>query len=137
MKKTVSSVAQLFSHEGGLSSVKQLTHESESGKKITLQETLDVLTEAAQFIQNFPKYDVVGMGNLVSRLRKELININKRKDGIDSINKLSIKLNISRTHLSNFRDGGMVCMNIMNRLAIAFDILYLIENYKDPESAIE
>jgi len=127
------SVLHFFNHGNGLSSVEQLTHELESGKKITFQETLDVLTEAAELIQSLPKYDVVGMENLVKRLRKELTDINKREDGIDSINKLSMKINVSRTHLSNFRDGGMVCMNIMNRLTSAFDIRYLIENYKDYE----
>ncbi|MCF6254891.1 MAG: hypothetical protein L3J98_06235 [Gammaproteobacteria bacterium] len=133
MKKTAS-VLQLFSHGNGLHSVEQLTHELESGKKITFQETVDVLTKAAQLIQGLPKYDVVGMDNLVERLREELANISERKDGLDSINKLSMKINVSRTHLSNFRDGGMVCMNIMNRLTAAFNIRYLIENYKDHES---
>ncbi len=136
MKKTAS-VLQLFSHGSGLHSVEQLTHELESGKKITFQETVDVLTKAAQLIQSLPKYDVIGMDNLVIRLREELTNINKRKDGIDSINKLSMKINVSRTHLSNFRDGGMVCMHIMNRLTIAFNIRYLIENYKEHEVMID
>ncbi len=136
MTKTAS-VLQLFSHGSGLQSVEQLTHELGSGKKITFQETLDVLTKAAQLIQDLPKYDIVGMDNLVKRLRKELTDINKRKDGIDSINKLSMKINVSRTHLANFRDGGMVCMNIMNRLATAFNIRYLIENYRDFEPKIE
>ncbi|HHI92917.1 MAG TPA: hypothetical protein ENK04_05275 [Gammaproteobacteria bacterium] len=136
MTKTAS-VLQLFSHGSGLQSVEQLTHELGSGKKITFQETLDVLTKAAQLIQDLPKYDIVGMDNLVKRLRKELTDINKRKDGIDSINKLSMKINVSRTHLANFRDGGMVCMNIMNRLAIAFNIRYLIENYRDFEPKID
>jgi len=135
MKETAS-VSQLFSHGSGLHSVEQLTHELESGKKVTFQETVNVLTKAAQLIQGLPKYDVVGMDNLVERLREELTNINERKDGVDSINKLSIKINVSRTHLSNFRDGGMVCMNIMNRLTTAFNIRYLIENYKDHESKI-
>jgi len=136
MKKTAS-VAQLFSHGSGLHSVEKLTSELESGKKITFQETLDVLIKAAQLIQNLPKYDVVGMANLVTRLRSELKSINSREDGIDSISKLSMKINVSRTHLSNFRDGGMVCMNIMNRLATAFNIRYLIENYQDHESKLE
>ncbi len=135
MKETTS-VSQLLSHENGLHSVEQLTQELESGKKVTFQETVDVLTKAAQLIQGLPKYDVIGMDNLVEHLRKELIYINERKDGIDSINKLSIKTNVSRTHLSNFRDGRMVCMNIMNRLSTAFNIRYLIENYKDHESKI-
>ena len=132
MKKTAS-VLQLFGHGNSLHSVELLTQELESGKKVTFQETVDVLTKAAQLIQGLPKYDVIGMDNLVERLRKELTNINERKDGIDSINKLSMKINVSRTHLSNFRDGGMVCMNIMNRLTTAFNIRYLIENYKDHE----
>jgi len=136
MKKTAS-VLQLFSHGNGLHSVEQLTSELESGKDITFQETLDVLAKAAQLIQDLPKYDVVGMDDLVSRLRKELKDINNRKDGIDSINKLSMKINVSRTHLSNFRDGGMVCMHIMNRLTTAFNIRYLIENYQDHEPIID
>ncbi|MCF6258960.1 MAG: hypothetical protein L3J98_02170 [Gammaproteobacteria bacterium] len=135
MKETAS-VSQLLSYESGLHSVEQLTQDLESGKKVTFEETIDVLTKAAQLIQGLPKYDVVGMDNLVERLRKELTNINERKDGIDSINKLSMKINVSRTHLSNFRDGRMVCMNIMNRLTTAFNIRYLIENYKDHESNI-
>ncbi len=135
--KKIASVSQLFGHENGLHSVEQLTHELESGKKVTFQETLKVLTRAAQLIQNLPKYDVVGMDNLVTFLRQELKNINSRKDGIDSINKLSMKINVSRTHLSNFRDGGMVCMHIMNRLTTAFNIRYLIENYQDNESKIK
>ena len=136
MRKNAS-VLHLFSRKGGLHSVEQLTHELESGKKITVEETMDVLTKAAQLIQGLPKYDVIGMDNLVKRLRQELANINNREDGIDSINKLSMKINVSRTHLSNFRDGGMVCMNIMNRLTTAFTIRYLIENYQDHESMIE
>ncbi len=136
MRKTAS-VIQLFSNGSGLRSVEQLTHELESGKKISYQETIDALTKAAEIIQSLPKYDVIGMENLVKRLRKELADINKRKDGIDSINKLSMKIHVSRTHLANFRDGGMVCMNIMNRLATAFDIRYLIENYEDHESVID
>ncbi len=136
MKKTAS-VSLLFGHGNSLHSVEQLTQDLESGKKITFQETLGVLTKAAQLIQNLPKYDVVGMDNLVKCLRQELKNINSRKDGIDSINKLSLKINVSRTHLSNFRDGGMVCMNIMNRLTTAFNIRYLIENYQDNEFKIK
>ena len=131
------SVIQLFTQESGLQSVQQLSHELEAGKEITYQETLDALTKAAQFIQNLPKYDVVGMDNLIERLREELMNIHERTDGIDSINKLSMKINVSRTHLSNFRDGGMVCMHIMNRIANVFNIRYLIENYDDHEPVIE
>ncbi len=134
--KEIASVSQLLGHGSELHSVEQLTQELESGKKVTFQETVDVLTKATQLIQGLPKYDVIGMDNLVEHLRKELININERKDGVDSINKLSIKTNVSRTHLSNFRDGRMVCMNIMNRLSTAFNIRYLIENYKDHESKI-
>jgi len=43
-------------------------------KKLRYQETLKVLTRAAQLIQNLPKYDVVGMDNLVTFLRQELKN---------------------------------------------------------------
>ncbi|NOY73623.1 MAG: hypothetical protein GXP14_14870 [Gammaproteobacteria bacterium] len=136
MKKTAS-VSQLFGHGNGLHSVEQLTHELKSDKEVTLQEMLSVLTKTAQLIRDLPKYDVVGMDNLIKRLRQELKDINNRKDGIDSINKLSMKINVSRTHLSNFRDGGMVCMHIMNRLTTVFNIRYLIENYKGRESQIE
>lgn len=135
--KKMASVVHLFSHESGLHSVEQLTHELKSGKAVSYEETIDALTKAAHFIQSLPRYDVIGMDNLVKRLREELVDINKRKDGIDSINKLSRKIDVSRTHLSNFRDGGMVCMNIMNRLAAAFNIRYLIENYQDHETVIE
>ncbi len=136
MKNNVS-VLQFFSNDGGLHSVEQLTQDLESGKKISFQETIGVLTKAAQLIQSLPKYDVVGMDALVNRLRQDLTNIHERKDGIDSINKLSMKISVSRTHLANFRDGGMVCMNIMNKLAIAFNVRYLIENYKDQGPTIK
>ena len=94
----------------------------------------NTLIELAQLI---PKYDVIGMNSLVALLRHELIHIHARTDGIDSINKLATKINVSRAYLSNFRDGRMVCMNIMNRLAAAFNIRYLIDNYTDHEQAIE
>lgn len=101
------------------------------------QEPVTAFNTLIELAQRIPKYDVIGMDNLVSMLRNELINIHERTDGIDSINKLAAKINVSRTYLSNFRDGRMVCMNIMNRLAAAFDIRYLIDNYTDHEQAIE
>ena len=101
------------------------------------QDSVATFNTIIELAQRIPKYDVIGMDNLVALLRNELINIHERTDGIDSINKLAAKINVSRTYLSNFRDGRMVCMNIMNRLAAAFNIRYLIENYTDHEQAIE
>ncbi|MFC1748975.1 hypothetical protein ACFL2V_09245 [Pseudomonadota bacterium] len=131
------SVVRLPGYVGSLQSVEQLSQELDLSNNASYQETVEALNRATQLIQSLPKYDVIGMDNLVGMLRHELINIQNRTDGIDSINKLSMKINVSRTHLSNFRDGGMVCMNIMNRLAAVFNIRYLVENYTDRELLID
>jgi hypothetical protein len=130
------SVVQLSHYVLNLQSAKQISSELELCNKFSHQETIETLSKVVQLVQHIPKYDVIGMDNLVALLRNELINIQYRTDGIDSINKLSAKINVSRTYLSNFRDGRMVCMNIMNRLATAFNIRYLVENYTEQEEAI-
>lgn len=107
-----------------------------NGGEPSYAEALRVFSQAAAVARNIPQYDVVGMEALVDRLRYELKNIHMRTDGLNSINKLSMKVRVSRTYLAKFRDGGMVCMNIMNRIAAAFSIRYLIENYEDPKHAM-
>lgn len=131
------SVVQLSDYVLNLQSAHHISQELALQNKVPNQDSIEVLNKLVQLVQSLPKYDVTGMDNLVSLLRNELINIHKRTDGIDSINKLSAKINVSRTYLSNFRDGRMVCMNVMNRLAAAFNIRYLIENYTDHEQVIE
>lgn len=126
----------LFGKTSAYQAAKQIVGKSESESAATYQEAVETLSKVAQLFQCLPKYDVIGMDNLVVLLRNELANIQHRTDDIDSINKLSARINVSRTHLSNFRDGGMVCMNIMNRLANIFGIRYLVENYTDQEQAI-
>ena len=128
--KNTGPVVQLSDYVLDLQSAKNISQE-------TYKESTEALNKMVQLVQRIPKYDVVGMDNLVALLRNELMNIQHRTDGIDSINKLASKINVSRTYLSNFRDGRMVCMNIMNRLATIFNIRYLIENYTDQEQAIE
>ncbi len=128
---------QLSDYVLNLQSARHISEEVALQNKVTDQASIEVLKKIVGLVQSLPKYDVIGMDNLIILLRNELINIHKRTDGIDSINKLAIKINVSRTYLSNFRDGRMVCMNIMNRLADAFNIRYLIENYADHEQVIE
>lgn len=91
----------------------------------------EILGQIAAIVEEVPKYDVVGFHELADRLRYELRYINRRKDGINSINKLHKLTRVSRSYLQSFRDGQMVCMNIMNRLAAAFGITYVVENYPD------
>ncbi len=101
-------------------------------KEPSIKEALRVFYRMTALIENFPQYDVVGMQALVERLRDELRTIHTRDDGLNSINKLSARIHISRSYLATFRDGGMVGMNIMNRIAGAFKIRYVIDNYEDP-----
>ncbi len=135
--KNTTSVVQLSDYTLNLQSAHHVSEGLALQDKVPDQASNEVLNKILELVQSLPKYDVIGMDNLVSLLRHELINIHERTDGIDSINKLAAKINVSRTYLSNFRDGRMVCMNIMNRLAAAFDIRYLIENYTDHEQLIE
>lgn len=134
--KNSSSVVQLSDYVLNLQSAKQISQALKLNEDGTHQTPIEALNELVQLVQQIPRYDVIGMDNLVALLRNELMNIQHRTDGIDSINKLSAKIDVSRTHLSNFRDGGMVCMNIMNRLANTFNIRYLVENYTDQEQTI-
>ena len=134
--KSTGSVVRLADYVSDLQSARNISQELQIGNNVN-QESVEALNKMVQLVQRIPKYDVIGMDNLVVLLRKELMNIQHRTDGIDSLNKLSIKINVSRTYLSNFRDGRMVCMNIMNRLATIFNIRYLVENYTDQEQAIE
>ncbi|HFE38494.1 MAG TPA: hypothetical protein ENK06_08805 [Gammaproteobacteria bacterium] len=101
-------------------------------KELPLKEALQFFSQVTALIENFPQYDVVGMDALVDRLRHELQVIHTRDDELNSINKLSAHIQVSRTYLAKFRDGGAVGMNIMNRIAGAFQIRYIIENYDDP-----
>lgn len=130
----VTSAADVLSDQQHIHSLSQLQHQLRDGKELSKQEILEFINKAASIMQNLPGYDVIGMEALVERLRHELTHIQTRQDGLDSINKLSAKIHVSRTYLSKFRDGGMVCMNIMNRIAQAFGIRYLIENYQDPKN---
>ncbi|MBI3773379.1 MAG: hypothetical protein HY272_11850 [Gammaproteobacteria bacterium] len=93
--------------------------------------TMQLQSRSKDVPDQIPQYDAIGMEALAELLRNELIRIHDREDGIDSINKLSARINVSRAYLAKFRDGGMVCMNIMNRIAWAFNIKYMIENYED------
>jgi hypothetical protein len=106
------------------------------GSNSSCGETLYILEQASAVLQKLPHYDVIGMNDLVERLRHELQMIHGRNDGLNSINKLSAKINVSRAYLARFRDGDMVCMNIMNRIANAFGIRYMIENYDDPKNFV-
>ena len=134
--KNSSSVVQLSDYVLNLQSAKKISQGLELDGDGRHQAPIEALNELVQLVQRIPKYDVIGMDNLVALLRNELMNIQYRTDGIDSINKLSTEINVSRTYLSNFRDGRMVCMNIMNRLATVFNIRYLVENYTDQEQTI-
>lgn len=135
--KNSKSVVQSSDYASNLQSASHISQELMRQNEVADPTSIELLNKMVQLVQSLPKYDVIGMDSLVSLLRNELINIHKRTDGIDSINKLAAKINVSRTYLSNFRDGRMVCMNIMNRLAAAFNIDYLIENYTDHEQVIE
>lgn len=130
------SVADLVTQEHKIHGITQLRQELSAGKELSKQEMLEFFDKAALIIQSLPEYDVIGMEPLVERLRHELKHIHERRDGLNSLNKLSAKIRVSRTYLSKFRDGGMVCMNIMNRIAEAFGIRYLIENYADPKGSM-
>jgi hypothetical protein len=134
--KGTASVVHLSDYVLTVQSAKQISQGLGFGGEVAHQAPIEKLNELMQLLQHIPKYDVIGMDNLVALLRKELVNIQHRTDGIDSINKLSAKIDVSRTHLSNFRDGGSVCMHIMNRLATVFNIRYLVENYTDEEQTI-
>ncbi len=86
---------------------------------------------AVKVFESVPIYDVIGIEALEERLRMELMNIHGRDDDLNSINKLSAYTGISRTYLARFRDGDSVSMNVMNRIASAFGICYLIGNYEE------
>lgn len=129
------SVADIQSRQHHIQTISQLRHDLMDGKDLSRQEMLEFFNNAASIIQSLPDYDVIGMEALVERLRHELKHIHERQDGLNSINKLSTQTRVSRPYLSKFRDGGMVCMNIMNRIAEAFGIRYLIENYADPKDS--
>ncbi|MBL1260328.1 MAG: hypothetical protein COB33_007345 [Thiotrichaceae bacterium] len=108
------------------------------GREPKYQEMRKCLDAIASLAKTLPQYDVISMNALVDRLRHDLKTIHQRTDELDSIKKLSLKINVSRSYLAKFRDGGMVCMNIMNRIAKAFGIRYMIENYSsDNEGLIE
>lgn len=94
-----------------------------------------LVRDMAALMVSVPDYDVVGMNPLVDRLRHDLRNIHDRDDGLDSINKLHQRINVSRAYISQFRDGQMVCMNIMNRMAKEFGVRYIVENYQDTNGA--
>lgn len=130
------SVTNLVADRDNIQTIKLLRRALIEGKDATGQEVIEFLNKATAIIESLPEYDVIGMETLVARLRAELKSIHNRKDGLDSINKLSAKIQVSRTYLAKFRDGGSVCMNIMNRLAEAFQIRYLIENYEDPKKTL-
>ena len=127
------SIAQLVTDQR-VDSIRQL-NQSLDGKAPTYSEALKIFAQASAIVNKLPQYDVLGMHELSERLREELKNIHMREDEINSINKLSAKINVSRAYLARFRDGDMVCMNIMNRIASAFNIRYLIENYDDPKES--
>ncbi len=127
----------LPSYVKGLQTTQQVVRNPRANNNTMNQEPVAAFNTLIELAQLIPKYDVIGMDNLIALLRHELIHIHERTDGIDSIKKLAAKINVSRTYLSNFRDGRMVCMNIMNRLAAIFNIRYLIENYTDQEQVIE
>lgn len=110
-----------------LQNINQLAGEKEP----SIQEALKVFARVTALIENFPQYDVVGMNALVERLRHEIQIIHTRTDGLNSINKLSAHIHVSRSYLAKFRDGGTVGMNIMNRIAGAFQLRYVIDNYED------
>lgn len=130
------SVANIINNKRGIQSIKQLSVALPESKKPSKQEVYEFFNKAAAIVQSLPDYDVIGMEPLVECLRHELKHIHERKDGLDSINKLSTKIRVSRTYLAKFRDGSMVCMNIMNRIAEAFNIRYLIANYDDKKSSL-
>ena len=125
------SVARLSS-PSSLASINKLK-ELWDDEEVSYPDALRIFARAASIVQSLPQYDVIGMDALVERLRDELRMIHQRTDGLDSINKLSARIRVSRSYLAKFRDGGMVCMNIMNRIAQAFQITYMIENYQDPK----
>lgn len=130
-------VASFIENKRGIQTIKQMSRDLMDGDEPSPQEVLDFFSKAAKIVQNLPEYDVIGMDQLVGRLRDELKRISDRTDGLNSLNKLSAKTGISRTYLAKFRDGGSVCMNIMNRIAREFQVRYLIENYEDNKGNID
>ncbi len=129
-------VEDFVKNKRSIQTIKQLSRVLMEGEEPSRQAMLEFFNKAAAIVQSLPDYDVIGMESLVERLRHELKHIHERQDGLDSINKLSIKINVSRTYLAKFRDGGMVCMNIMNRVADAFHVRYLVENYEDQKGSL-
>ncbi len=114
-----------------LISVKQLIDSADYNSLTSMR---NALAKTSLVVEALPDYQAVGMENLVDQLRHELKNIKYRNDGLNSINKLSATINVSRAWISKFRDGNAVCMNVMNRIACAFGISFVIDNYRDDES---
>lgn len=131
----VTTVSSTTEHNNEIGSLKQL-YNSLNGKAPTYSEALQIISQASGLIQDLPQYDAIGMNDLVERLRHELKTIHTRENGFNSINKLSSKIKVSRSYLARFRDGEAVCMNIMNRIASAFGIRYLVENYDEQNKLI-
>jgi len=121
-----------IAYNNNMQTIKHVIDAISEGKNPSHEEMINVFMRASETIANLPNVDVFGMTALVDRLRHELRHIRKRNDPTNSLTTLSNKINVSRTYLTQFRDGGMVCMNIMNRLASEFKIRYMIENYQDP-----
>lgn len=94
-----------------------------------LQQFFDL---ALAVFERAPRYDVVGMSALEERLRQDLRAIHARDDELNSINRLSMQTGISRTYLARFRDGDSVSMAVMNRIANALAVRYVIGNYEEP-----
>ncbi len=133
----MSTSAAIFDRSTSADAIEDIRQILEDANPGSVFELKSALMQISEVINVVPKHDVIGFNALGDRLRHELRNIGDRTDGLNSINKVHQETKVSRAYLQEFRDGKAVCMNIMNRLAIAFDIQYAVENYPNPTENIE